>query len=220
MQLVLINNRIVAHGENFIAMGGVVINTETGAKFDNATIAECDGCPCDIDKVGYEYHAGTFVPCAPFGKADTGEIMVACNDCATPRRSNISIDALGELLEVAKYVYDHDKIRASFSGQKYLTSEYTRVLAFTASFDGALYVNVTWRTTRNKISEFRVVDEKTGETIATDTYQDGYISETNLTNVARQIPIDKIERNHTYSIEVRGDGHSVTYANFTGIVKV
>lgn len=92
MQLVLSNNRIIAHGENFIAMGGVVINTETGAKYENATVAECEGgCPSDIDKVGYEYHAGEFVPCAPFGTGLNGNYMIACDECATPRNSGIPI---------------------------------------------------------------------------------------------------------------------------------
>lgn len=92
MQLVLSNNRIIAHGENFLSMGGVVINTETGAKYENATIAECEGCPSDIDKVGYEYHAGVFVPCAPFGTGNNnGYFMEVCESCATPRSSGIPI---------------------------------------------------------------------------------------------------------------------------------
>ncbi len=92
MQLVLSNNRIIAHGENFLAMGGVVINTETGARYENATVAECDGCPSDIDKVGYEYHAGVFVPCAPYGVGNNnGYFMEVCADCATPRSSGIPI---------------------------------------------------------------------------------------------------------------------------------
>ena len=93
MQLVLSNNRIIAHGENFLSMGGVVINTETGAKYENATIAECNGaCPSDINEVGYEYHAGVFVPCAPFGKGNNnGYFMEVCADCATPRNSGIPV---------------------------------------------------------------------------------------------------------------------------------
>lgn len=93
MQLVLSNNRIIAHGENFLFLGGVVINTETGAKYENATIAECEGgCPTDINEVGYEYHAGVFVPCAPFGKGNNnGYFMEVCTTCATPRNSGISI---------------------------------------------------------------------------------------------------------------------------------
>lgn len=92
MQLVLSNNRVVAHGENFLSMGGVVINTETGEKHENATIAECDGCPSDIDKVGYEYRAGVFVPCAPFGVGNNnGYFMEVCEHCATPRSSGIPI---------------------------------------------------------------------------------------------------------------------------------
>lgn len=91
MQLVLSNNRILAHGENFFYMGGgVVINTETGTKYENATVAECSDCPSDIDAVGYEYHAGRFVPCAPFG-VGTGNVAVYCDDCKTPRDSGIHI---------------------------------------------------------------------------------------------------------------------------------
>lgn len=86
MQLVLIGSRIIAHGENFLSMGGVVINTETGAKYDNATVAESDNCPSDLGDVGYEYRAGVFVPCAPYGKIEDGSIMVSC-DCGTPRKS-------------------------------------------------------------------------------------------------------------------------------------
>lgn len=92
MQLVLSNNRVVAYGENFLAMGGVVINTETGAKYDNATVAECEGCPSDIDSVGYEYIGGIFKPCAPFGKGnDKGYVMEVCSECATPRKSSVPI---------------------------------------------------------------------------------------------------------------------------------
>lgn len=91
MQLVLSNNRVIAHGENFLSMGGVVINTETGKKYENATIAECNGCPSDIDKVGYEYHAGAFVPCAPFG-VGTGNVAILCNDdCKAIKDSGIPI---------------------------------------------------------------------------------------------------------------------------------
>ncbi len=87
MQLVLSGNRILSHGENFLAMGGVVINTETGKKYENATVAECENCPSDIDKVGYEYHAGVFVPCAPYGKG-SGNVAVFCNeDCKSLKDS-------------------------------------------------------------------------------------------------------------------------------------
>ena len=60
MQLVLSNNRIIAHGGNYLAMGGVVIDKNTGVKFDNATIAECEGCPSDIDK--YPTHDPQHIP--------------------------------------------------------------------------------------------------------------------------------------------------------------
>lgn len=93
MQLVLSNNRVLAHGENFISMGGTVINTETNKVYQNATVAECSGCPSDIGVVGYEYHAGEFVPCAPFGKGP-GNVAVYCDDCKTPRDSGIHIDVV------------------------------------------------------------------------------------------------------------------------------
>lgn len=92
MQLVLSNNRVIAHGENFLTMGNIVINTETGARYENATVAECDCVPSDIGRVGYEYHAGNFVPCAPFGIGNNnGYFMEVCAECATPRSSGIPI---------------------------------------------------------------------------------------------------------------------------------
>lgn len=92
MQIVLSNNRVVGYGENFLCMGGTVINTKTGAKYDNATIAECDCVPSDIGRVGYEYKGGSFVPSAPFGMADnTGYIMEVCTTCATPRNSGVPV---------------------------------------------------------------------------------------------------------------------------------
>lgn len=82
MQIVLIGNRVVAHGEDcFLCMGGTVICEETGKAYPNATVAEVDAIPVDIGKVGYEYHAGVFVPCAPFGVGD-GNLAVVCGeDC-------------------------------------------------------------------------------------------------------------------------------------------
>jgi hypothetical protein len=77
-------------------MGGTVINTETNRVYQNATIAKCESCPSDIDEVGYEYHAGVFVPCAPYGKAEDGNILVACEDCATPKSSGLKISELAQ----------------------------------------------------------------------------------------------------------------------------
>lgn len=91
MQLVVSGNRILAHGEGFLAMGGTVINTNTGRAYQNATVVECDGCPSDIDKVGYEYHAGQFVPCAPFGVGD-GNLAVVCGfDCKSIKDSGLPL---------------------------------------------------------------------------------------------------------------------------------
>ena len=97
MQLVVSGNRILAHGEGFLAMGGTVVNTETGKVYQNATVVECDGCPSDINEVGYEYHAGQFVPCAPYGTTEEGYIMVSCLECATPRRSKFKASDLNSI---------------------------------------------------------------------------------------------------------------------------
>lgn len=97
MQIVLVGNRVVAHGDNcFLCMGGTVICEETGKAYPNATVAEVETIPADIDTVGYEYHAGVFVPCAPYG-VGAGELMVACEDCGTPKRSKVTADAEGGL---------------------------------------------------------------------------------------------------------------------------
>lgn len=93
-QLVISGNRILAHGEDcFLAMGGTVICPDTGKTFNNATVTVHEGeLPADIDSVGYEYHAGEFVPCAPFGTGDNnGYFMEACTSCATPRSSGIPV---------------------------------------------------------------------------------------------------------------------------------
>ena len=91
MQLVVSGNRILAHGDGFLSMGGTVINTETGKAYQNATVVECENCPSDIDKVGYEYHAGAFVPCAPYGVGD-GNLAVVCGeDCKSIKDSAVSL---------------------------------------------------------------------------------------------------------------------------------
>lgn len=98
MQLVLSNNRVIAHGENFLTMGSVVINTETGERYERATVAECDNCPSDIDTIGYEYHAGSFVPCAPFGAGD-GNVAVACNkDCKAIKDSGVPFGRMAQIV--------------------------------------------------------------------------------------------------------------------------
>ena len=120
MQLVLCNNRVVAHGENFLSLGGVVINTETGAKYENATIAECECCPSDINEVGYEYHSGIFVPCAPYGKGNNnGYFMEVCETCATPRNSGIPIKGglTRENLDIFPILWENAAPDANFETQ-------------------------------------------------------------------------------------------------------
>lgn len=75
-------------------MGGTVVNPDTGKVYQNATVVECDGCPSDIDKVGYEYHAGQFVPCAPYGFG-SGNLAVVCNDdCKVIKDSGLPLSRL------------------------------------------------------------------------------------------------------------------------------
>lgn len=93
-QLVLRGNRVLSHGEDcFLCAGGAVICPETGRTFENATVVNHPGeIPSDIDEVGYEYHAGAFVPCAPFGKGG-GNIAVVCNeDCKSIKDSGINAE--------------------------------------------------------------------------------------------------------------------------------
>ena len=82
----------------------MVICTDTGRIFENATVTipTCE-IPSDIDEVGYEYHAGEFVPCAPFGKGG-GNVAVLCpNDCKSIKDSGKSAEHLGTV-EVIEYV--------------------------------------------------------------------------------------------------------------------
>ena len=129
MQLVLSNNRVLAHGENFISMGGTVINTETNKVYQNATVAECDGCPSDIDTVGYEYHAGEFVPCAPYGKGN-GNIAVVCNnDCKAIKDSGIPLAEIGRIVRTSYTGSGGSTVSLTFDAKPvilFITGEYER----------------------------------------------------------------------------------------------
>lgn len=96
MQIVLSGNRVIAYGNDcFLAMGGTVVCEETGKSYPNATIAEVKTLPADIGSVGYEYHAGVFIPCAPYGMDNgNGTILVACEECGTPKDSGLRIDEI------------------------------------------------------------------------------------------------------------------------------
>lgn len=94
MQLVLIKNRVVSYGGEYVTMGNTVIDTQSGKVFSGATVAECNGCPPDIGEVGYEYTAGVFTPCAPYGKGD-GNLAVLCNrDCKSIKDSDIPLSRI------------------------------------------------------------------------------------------------------------------------------
>ena len=79
-QIVVSGNRILAHGKDcFNAFGDGVFCSNTGRIYEHATAVTVDSVPADIDSVGYEYHAGKFVPCAPFGVGD-GTLAVLCGE--------------------------------------------------------------------------------------------------------------------------------------------
>lgn len=93
-QLVVSGNRILAYGEDcFAVMGEIIKCSTTGEEYTNATVTTCEEFPKDIGKVGYEYHAGQFVPCAPFGEGE-GNIAVFCDACNTLKNSGFSISDL------------------------------------------------------------------------------------------------------------------------------
>lgn len=97
-QLVVRGNRILAHGFNrYISVNGTVIDTDSGKVYANSTVVECKEClPADIDSIGYEYHSGVFVPCAPYGEG-TGTIAVLSSDmCKTIVDSGILVTNVGK----------------------------------------------------------------------------------------------------------------------------
>ena len=96
MQLVLSGKRVIGYGENLLATGGTVVNLDTEKVYQNATIAECECYPCDIDKVGYEFYNGEFIPCAPYGEGK-GNVAVWCDECKKPLDSGLTIDLVGKV---------------------------------------------------------------------------------------------------------------------------
>ena len=99
-QLVVSGNRILAYGTDcFYSMGGTVICPETERVYQNATVVNCEKIPSDIDLVGYEYHSGEFVPCAPFGVGDGNAAVVCGNDCKALKDSGIPLGRFGQIAE-------------------------------------------------------------------------------------------------------------------------
>ena len=93
-QLVISGNRVLAHGEGFVSMeNDTVLSTETGTVYQNAAVCECETPPADIDTVGYEYHAGVFVPAAPFGAGSSGTLLIS-GGCGVPQSSTVEINTL------------------------------------------------------------------------------------------------------------------------------
>lgn len=73
MQLVLCGNRVVNYGEDCLDLGCGILCPDTEHIHSNCTlVTTCTDLPADIDSVGYEYHAGIFVPCEPYGETVGG----------------------------------------------------------------------------------------------------------------------------------------------------
>lgn len=106
-QIVLSGNRVIAHGTDcFLTIGETVICTNTGRVFVNATVAEVESVPDNVDAVGYEYHAGEFVPCAPFGVGD-GNVPVLCgDDCKAIKDSGFAMAHVRQMgkMDAIEYV--------------------------------------------------------------------------------------------------------------------
>ena len=100
-QIVISGNRVLAHGTDFSVTNNAVVCESTSRVYNNATIATVDSVPDDIDSVGYEYHAGRFVPCGPFGKG-SGNVAILCNeDCKAIKDSGIPIGRFAQSERVA-----------------------------------------------------------------------------------------------------------------------
>lgn len=62
-QIVVSGNRVLAYGDDtFIVTGNSAVDMANGIVYTNATVAVVEAVPDDIDSVGYEYHAGVFIP--------------------------------------------------------------------------------------------------------------------------------------------------------------
>lgn len=121
--IVVSGNRILDYGEknDFISMGGTVVRPGMQRTYQNATVVNVDALPCDIDTVGYEYHAGNFVPCAPYGMG-YGTVAVLCSqNCKSIKDSGIPLSSFGRVVELTydgngKTYYssgDNDRYRSS-----------------------------------------------------------------------------------------------------------
>ena len=106
-QIVVSGNRVLAHGEDcFNAFGNGVFCSKTGRTFENATAVNVENIPADIDSVGYEYHAGTFVPCAPFSGIGNGNLAVLCEGaCRAIKDSGVSLNHLKSLKRTHVFTY-------------------------------------------------------------------------------------------------------------------
>lgn len=115
-QLVVSGKTILAYGEDcFSVMGDMVKCSETGNEYFNATVTTCEDFPPDIGKVGYEYHSGQFIPCAPFGEG-MGDIAVFCDACNTMKKSGVPLVDIVENLVNNAHVYETSYIGTGTTG--------------------------------------------------------------------------------------------------------
>lgn len=123
-QIVISGNRVLAHGEDcFAVTNNTVICTDSEKVYNNATIAIVDEWPADIDTVGYEYHLGAFIPCAPFGRGK-GNLAVLCpEDCKSLKDSGIHIDDLNNVLVLSVYSpYTENEVNVTFDTDRTISA--------------------------------------------------------------------------------------------------
>jgi hypothetical protein len=127
VQIVISGNRVLGYGTDFSVTGNAVECASTGRVYNNATIATVESVPDDIGSVGYEYHAGRFVPCGPFG-VGKGNVAVVCNDdCKALKDSGVPMESFAAS-EYTTYKCDE---KASVS----LTFNISPDVAFITTYD-------------------------------------------------------------------------------------
>lgn len=104
MQLLLQGNRVVGYGEDFLDIGRGILCPETGVVRLNCTlVTACSELPNDIDSAGYEYHAGDFIPCAPYGRGQgtLAAFGVNCKKLIDTGIESASLSKLGRFFQTA-----------------------------------------------------------------------------------------------------------------------
>lgn len=138
IQLVVKGNRILSYGEAcFYQIGETVFCPLRQKVFKNATIVICeDDLPADIDSVGYEYHAGKFVPCAPYGVGGGNIAVVYGEDCKVIMDSSIPCNSIMRY----SLLWENASLDSAFSAQtvKLANSDWNFVIV--ECYDGSIII--------------------------------------------------------------------------------